>query len=245
MEICYIPGTKRKIYIDRESFHFGVDQILLTSFARMKKGENLIDIGTGGGILLLRAQALYHLNHCVGIEVQKSMADMAEKSLNLNHIPSEEIKILHGDIRELTGHFYDYDNIISNPPYRKAGSGLENSNENERISRIEIKMTLEDLFIFARRSLKYRGNLFIVHRPHRLSDLLDCASRYGFSLNRLQFSHNTAQTRAKIVLCHFVFGGKTELQIEPPIIIYDKNGVYTEEVKQLYGYFDTCADPDR
>ncbi|MDO5754851.1 MAG: methyltransferase [Tissierellia bacterium] len=231
MEIIDIPGTGQKIYRDDKGFNFGIDAILLSSFAKMKRGKNLIDIGTGSGILSLRCKAMYSLSRVVALEIQEDVAKRAEKSFRLN---GENIELIHGNMTDYMEEFRDFDYIISNPPYLKKDDTIYGISQEQRISRCEIHMNSLDLFRFSKKSLKNNGILYLIHRPHRLPELIVQGKEQGLILKRMKMVHSKLNQGAKMVLLEFVKNAKEHLTIESPLIIYD-NGHYTKEVLQYYG----------
>ena len=158
----FIPKTDLKIIADNEKFSFTIDSILLTDFAKMKKGTNLIDIGCGTGILMLRCNAMYNLSKCIGIEIQKDVADMLAETIAINNL--ENVDIINDDFKNVYIKNDSIDNIIVNPPYQKNGHGISNKNTNFHTSRYDNEMKLEDLFEFAKLKLKSNRSLFMINR---------------------------------------------------------------------------------
>lgn len=80
-------------------FCFGMDAVLLSAFARVKKNEKALDLGTGTGILPILLEAKYPGLHYTGLEIQEESADMARRSVSYNGL-EERIDIVTGDIKE-------------------------------------------------------------------------------------------------------------------------------------------------
>ncbi|MDO5689416.1 MAG: methyltransferase [Tissierellia bacterium] len=227
----FIPGTEYAIYQDDEKFSFGIDAILLSDFARLRKDSSLIDLCTGGGIVALRCHGIYGLSRVWGIEIQEDVAQLAQRSVRENGL-EEIITLLHGDLREKWD-LPQVDSITVNPPYFERGRGIINSTENDRISRYEVEMELEDIFLFARRHLRERGKLFIVHRPGRLPDLVAFGRQYGLEPKRMRFVESKENTQPILLLLECVRAGGKNFIVEPALTIY-RDGKYTREIEEIY-----------
>lgn len=228
----FIPKTDLKIIADDEKFSFTIDSILLTDFAKMKKNTNLIDIGCGTGILMLRCMALYDLSKCIGIEIQKDVADMLEETISINKL--QNAYVINDDFKNVEIKNDSIDNIIVNPPYQKNGHGISNKNTNFHTSRYDNEMKLEDLFEFAKLKLKSNRSLFMINRCERLVDLLSVARKYNMEAKRIRFVQSRIDDKPNFVMIQFVKNQKPFLNFEKNLIIYNDED-YTEEVMNIYG----------
>ena len=127
------------------------------------------------------------------------------------------------------------DVVISNPPYKKVGTGTVNDVDEKYIARHEVESTLEDVFKTASKLLKFKGKLYIVHKPERIADLITLGRKYNLEIKELQFLQPSVKKKPSIVLCEYVLGGGNECTVLPNIIEYDDNGNYTNTVYEIYG----------
>ena len=166
-----------------QGFCFGMDAVLLSDFAQVKNGGRVLDLGTGTGILPILMEAKTKAVHLTGLEIQPEMAEMAARSVKLNHL-EDKIEIVEGDIKEASAIFShdSFDTITSNPPYMIGQHGLKNPSETKAIARHEILCTFADITAAAKKLLKNKGKLFLVHRTFRLSEIL-CQDRKSTRLN--------------------------------------------------------------
>lgn len=226
-----------RILQDPDKFCFGIDAVLLSGFAAVKKGENVLDLGTGTGIIPILLEAKTQGRQFTGLEIQPDMADMAARSVCLNRL-EEKISIVNGDIKEASAIFggASFDVVTCSPPYMSNNHGLKNPGLPKAIARHEVLCTFEDIAREASGVLKFGGRFYMVHRPHRLLELLETMRRWKLEAKRMKFVHPFAGREANMVLIEAFKGGRPEMRIEPPVIVYKEQGVYSDEIYDIYGY---------
>ncbi|MCI8482636.1 MAG: tRNA1(Val) (adenine(37)-N6)-methyltransferase [Clostridia bacterium] len=226
-----------KIIQNKEGFCFGIDSILLANFAKdIKKGSKTIDLGTGTGILGILLCSKIEKLQMIGVEIQEEVFEMAKRSILMNCL-EEKFKIINTDIKQLENQLDigTFDAVVTNPPYKKTNTGLRNNNEKKLISRHEIKANLEDFIQVSSRLLKDQKNLYMVHRPERLADLMVYLRKYKLEPKKLQFVYPQYGKSPNLLLIKATKNAKPFLQIEPPLYIYKENGQYTDEILNIYG----------
>lgn len=226
-----------RIIQNEKHFCFGMDAVLLSSFATVKKGEEVIDLGTGNGIIPILLEAKTKGKHFTGLEIQEYSADMASRSVILNKL-SNKIDIVVGDIKEASKIFgpASFDVITCNPPYMIANHGLTNSDESKAIARHEILCTIEDIAKQSSKLLKQKGRFYMVHRPFRLIEIINELTRYKLEPKRIRMVYPYINKEPNMVLIECVKGGKSRLKVEPPLIVYKDKNEYTKEIFDIYGY---------
>lgn len=226
-----------KIIQKTDGFCFGMDAVLLSGFTFVKEGEQVLDLGTGTGIIPLLLSAKTRGKHFSALEIQEEIADMAARSVSLNHL-EEKIKIVKGDIKEASRIFgaASFDVVTTNPPYMNDSHGLKNPAEIKAVSRHEVLCTLEDVVREGVKVLKPGGRMYMVHRPHRLIEILETMTKYRLEPKRMKFVHPFWNKEANMVLIESVRGGGAFLKLEAPIVVYKEPGIYTEEIYDIYGY---------
>lgn len=220
-----------------EKFCFGMDAVLLSGFCRIGPEEQVLDIGTGTGIIPILLQAKGKGEHFTGIEIQEESADMARRSVAMNGL-EEKIDIVEGDIKEALNLFKlsSFDVITCNPPYMTGGTGIVNPADAKAIARHEVLCTFRDVAAQAEKLLKTGGSLFIVHRPNRLSELCVTLTEFHLEPKRMRLVYPYAEKEAEMVLIEAVRRGKRGMRMEKPLIIFDEDGNYTSEIKRDYGF---------
>ena len=221
----------------RSGFCFGMDAVLLSGFAQVKEGEVAVDLGTGTGIIPILLEAKTNGKHFTGLEIQEEVAEMAGRSVRLNQL-EDRVDIVRGDIKEASRLFgkASFDVVTSNPPYMNDNHGLKNPDLPKAIARHEVFCTLDDVCREASLLLKSGGRFYMVHRPHRLVEIITALKTYKLEPKRMKLVHPFADKEANMVLIEAVRGGKSMMKVEAPIIVYKEPGVYTQEIYDVYGY---------
>ena len=236
-QIVDLERNGYKIIQNRERFCFGMDAVLLTGFAKVGKGERALDLGTGTGIIPILLEAKTEGQDFEALEIQPESAEMARRSVKLNNL-QERIKIVDGDIKEASKIFgaASFNVVTTNPPYMTENHGVKNPDEPKAIARHEIKCNLEDVVRESAKLLKPKGRFYMVHRPRRLAEIISLMKEYRIEPKRIRMVHPFADKEANMVLIEGCRGGKSMVKVEKPLIVYKEQGVYTDEIYDIYGY---------
>ena len=232
--IDIVPGSDFKIIQNKNKFSYGTDAIFLSHFAKAR--GKTIDLGTGTGIIPLRLYARDKVEKIYGVEIQEEVAEMAKRSMELNKV-EDKIEILNMDLKELPKIFGKdtIDVITTNPPYMKPGGALVNSDENFAISRHEIACTLEDIISVSEYLLKPLGKFYMVHRPDRLVDIIYTLRKYRIEPKYIRFVQPRIDKKPNLILIEAIKSAKQDLKFYDPLIVYNKDKTYTDEIYQIYG----------
>jgi len=225
-----------KIIQNKDGFCFGIDSVLLADFAKnIKRGANVLDLGTGTGIISILLCGKTDLSNIIGVEIQKEVAEMANRSIKLNNLENK-FEVLNDNILNLKN-IYDnqsFDVIVTNPPYKKKNTGIINENNKKIISRHEITASLEDFIKVSSDLLKDKGELYMVHRPDRLVDILSLMRKNKIEPKILRMVYSNINKEPKLILVKAVKNAKPFLNIEKNLYIYDDNGNYTDDILEIY-----------
>ncbi|NLL72816.1 MAG: tRNA1(Val) (adenine(37)-N6)-methyltransferase [Clostridiales bacterium] len=226
-----------KIIQNKEQFCFGMDAVLLSSYAKVLAGEKVLDLGTGTGIIPILLEAKTDGSHYTGLEIQSKSVDMARRSLLLNK-QEDKIDIVEGDIKEASKVFgvASFDVVTSNPPYMTNKHGLINPDTAKAIARHEILCSLEDVIREGSKLLKQKGRFYMVHRPFRLVEIISTCSKYKLEAKRMRLVYPYIDKEPNMVLIECIKGGGSNLKVEAPLIVYKEPGNYTDEILEIYGY---------
>lgn len=225
-----------KIFQHPGRFCFGMDASLLSSFAKVKKGERVLDLGTGTGVLPILLEAKNEGAYYAGLEIQEESVCMARRSVRYNKL-SHKIEIISGDIKEASVLFgaSSFDVITVNPPYMINEHGIRNAEDALHIARHEALCTLDDVLRESAAILKPKGRFYMVHRPFRLPEILAKMIGCGIEPKRMRLVYPYVNKEPNMVLVEGSRGGRPRMRVEPPLIVYEESGRYTEEILRLYG----------
>lgn len=216
-------------------FCFGMDAVLLTAFSRIKEGDRCLDLGCGNGVIPILLAGKTKGKHFTGLEIQPDVAEMAQRSVRGNGL-EDKVKIQTGDLCDavsLLGAAV-FDVVTSNPPYMTGEHGLLSGSDHKAIARHELKCTLEDLIDNAVHLLRPGGHFFMVHRPFRLAEIIHCMVEHRLEPKRMRLVYPYVDKEPNMVLIEGVRGGNARITVEKPLIVYEREHVYTDEVRELY-----------
>lgn len=215
-------------------FCFGIDAVLLSNFAKVKRNAKVVDLGTGTGIIPILIAGKSSAKEIYGVEIQDEVAEMASRSVLLNNL-EDRMKIINEDLNNITNVLEKntFDVVTSNPPYMHA-NGVINESDKKAISRHEIKCDIEDVIRVAADLLKPNGKFFMVNRPLRLVDMMYYGRKYRLEPKFIRFVHSKAGKAPKLVLVEYVKCAKAEVKIMDPLYIYNDDNTYTEETLKIY-----------
>lgn len=225
-----------KIIQNPDMFCFGIDAVLLSSFAKIRKNDKVADLGCGNGIIPILLYGKYAPKEIIGVEIQTEVCEMAQRSINLNSL-EDTIKLYNGDIK----HCYkniginSFDVVVTNPPYKKMNTGLKNGINAKTIARHEVLITLEDIIFTASKLLKVGGSFYMIHRPERIKDIIIALNNEKITLKKIRFVHSKQNVKPTMVLIHAVKAGGEFLVVDKPLIIYNEDNSYTDEINSIYG----------
>ncbi|WP_243292592.1 tRNA1(Val) (adenine(37)-N6)-methyltransferase [Bacillus sp. FJAT-47783] len=234
----YLLAEDLRIIQSPSVFSFSIDAVLLSKFVYMpiQKG-NILDLCTGNGVipLLLSTRTKGKIT---GVEIQERLFKMAERSVEYNQL-SNQINIIHGDIKDMPKQlgFGKFDVVTCNPPYFKTPGQEEiNNNEHYAIARHEIYCTLEDVVRVSSQLVRAGGKVAFVHRPGRLLEIVELMRHYKIEPKRIRFVYPKLGKEANTLLIEGTKGGKQDLKVLPPLIVYNDKNEYTKEIYEiLYG----------
>lgn len=215
---------------DTDRFCFGIDAVILSSFAKAKPSDCVLDMGTGTGVIPILMSSKTKAHHLTGLEIQLESAKMASRSVQMNHL-DDRINIVEGDIKEASSIFGEasFNIVTCNPPYMVDNHGLQNPEEAKAIARHEILCTLEDVIREGSKVLKPSGKFYMVHRPFRVADIICLMRQYNVEVKRMKMVQPFEGKEPNMVLIEGQKNSKPRMIVEEPLIIYEKQGVFSKQ----------------
>lgn len=239
--IDQLYANERQIIQSAEVFSFSLDAVLLANFPRLPQRGKIVDLCAGNG-----AVGLFLSQHTkakiIQIELQARLADMAQRSIQLNQL-EEQMNVYTCDLKDSL-QVVEHDSVdlvVCNPPYFvDAPDHKKNPNPYLAIARHEITTTLDQVIKSSSQLLKTNGRLALVHRPERFLAILDTMKAHHIMPKRVQFVYPKTNKDANILLVEGIKGGKAEgFKVSPPLFTHDDTGAYSPEMHALlYGKQD-------
>ena len=225
------------IFQDTDYFKMSLDSLLLSQFVTINlRDKKILDIATGNApipmLLTFRTKA-----HIWGVELNKEVHLLGRISVSENKMKNQ-VTLIHDDAKNLVNSFESdfFDVITCNPPYFKTKNAeFENDNDVKAMARHERTLELEDVFRVSKYLLKNNGKLAIVHRTERLMEIIEVMKKYGFEMKKIRFVYPNKDKNSDLVLIECVLNGKPGLKMLPPLFVYKEKGIYSDEVKAMFG----------
>jgi tRNA1Val (adenine37-N6)-methyltransferase len=229
-------GGAIKVMQEKNGYRFSIDALLLGGFVWLRKGERVIDLGTGVGIIpLILGKRGNGALEIVGVEVQEKLAKLARRNVHINGF-NGLITIYHGDIKTLKNNFSasSFDVVVTNPPYYRVASGRINPHNQKAIARHEITCTIDDILGAASYLLRTGGRIFVIFPANRSITLFNCLRAVSLEPKKLRWVHSRRGEGAKFALVEAYKTRGEGVEVLPPLFIYSHQGTYSKELERLY-----------
>jgi len=230
-----LTGYRLRIIQPRHGYRFSVDPLLLADFAQVREGERVADLGTGCGIIPLLLARREPSAVITGVEFQDVMAGIAQRNVLANGLEGR-VDIITDDVTSLKTRFpvSTFDLVVSNPPYRRPGTGKVSPRHGRDGARHETTATLADFLAAAKYLVKESGRICLIYHTCRLAELMAQAGLQKLAILRLRMVHGNSAAPARMFLVELMKGRTGELQVEPPLMVRGEDGGYSEEKLRIY-----------
>jgi tRNA1Val (adenine37-N6)-methyltransferase len=228
-------GGRLKILQKKRGYRFSIDALLLAHFTEPGPDDRVVELGTGCGIVPLILIFRKKVKGITGVEIQPSLADLARRNAVLNRC-SSRFRVWEEDLRRLDQRAKrkSFDLVLTNPPYRRVGSGRVNPRTEKAVARHELQTTLEELLRSAHYLLRNKGRLAMIYPAPRVADLMRGLSKYRLEPKRVQFVHSHEGDEARLVLVEALKEGHAQVKILPPFFLYDSSRNYRPAARELF-----------
>lgn len=215
----------------RDKFCFGADAVLLANYAKLHRGDKVLDMCTGTGVIPVLLSSSKLAENITGMDIDADCIDMAQRSAERNGI-GDTVKFVCGDVRDIRGCYGGVCDVVTvNPPY---GDASREDAGAQGAARHELTCGLADVMAAAARVLVNRGRFYIVYKPQRLPELFAAMTGSGIEPKRMRF---VSANLGKAPWCVLVEGrkqGGAGLEVEPTLYLNDESGSYTAEARRIY-----------
>ena len=234
--VNYLLAHKNmKIIQRRDMFNFSLDTVLLANFCTINKDlSTIVDFGTNNAAIPLLLSRRTD-KKIIGVEIQEEAVELANKNVELNEL-SDQIEIIHKDIKEYVKDAKKVKLVVCNPPFFKVGE-KSNLNENKylQIARHEIMIDLEEIIKSAAMILDNKGRFAMVHRPDRMIEIINLMQKYDIEPKRIRFVYPKFGKESHIFLIEGMYKGNKGVKIEAPLYAHEDDGTYSKEVRLMFG----------
>ena len=221
---------------DDRMFCYGIDAVLLASFASRTAHRKVADLGTNNGVIPLIMSSLGGAESFCGVEMQERACSLAQRNAERNGL-AERIRIVHADVTSLSEIFRagSFDCVVTNPPYMAAGTGIINAEDALTAARHETTARLSDFIGQASYLLQDRGYFYMIHRPSRIVDIAVLCRQNALEPKYIQMISPHIGEKPNLMLIECRKNGGRELKFLDPLYVYEKEGIYSEEILKIYG----------
>lgn len=234
-EWCTIATGDWGLYQRKDGLRFTMDAVLLADFAQPKNPSQILDIGTGTGIIPFLLAAYHPSCQILGIDIQSQLVDVAHESRKRNGISLSQVDFQCHDARKKNKAFANaYDYVTCNPPFFPANHGAQNPDSELSLARHDLTLSIEELCAFAAYSLKQRGKFALIHRAEHLPKIMATAQSHKLAPARLRLIHPNAKKGAKLFLLECIYEGRQRLIVEPALMVYQADGSYHPDLIACY-----------
>jgi len=217
-------------------YRFSLDAVLLGNFIAPRPQEQIVDLGCGSGIVSLILAYRWPSCSITGIEIQPDLVKLARENVIMNRW-QERIAVMEGDLRRIENSLVAgrFDWVVSNPPYRKPGTGRQNINPEQLVARHEIMADVADVVKAAAWALKNKGRAAFIYPAVRGAVLIYELKKQGLEPKRMQVVYSFPGSPAALLLVEAIKGGGEELTILDPFYVYkEREGEYSPEMAACY-----------
>ena len=214
----YVP---LKIYQNKKYFKFSLDSILLAEYVKNpSNAKSILELCAGNCAISMILSTKTDAS-ITALEIQKDVYELGLKSIHYNKL-EDRITLINDDIKNTENYFpgNKYDIILCNPPYFKVDdNSLKNKNNVKAMARHEISIKLEEIINISSKMLDLNGELYLVHKPERLDDIIIYCDKYNINVKNITFISTKIEKEPKLVLVRCIKGSSRNLKISENLCI--------------------------
>jgi len=229
-----ILGGALTVVQPRDGYRFSVDAILLARFATARSRDRVLELGGGCGVISMVIAATARPRETIALEIQPRMARLAARNASDNGFPN--LRCMCADIRaaDIPGvKPASFDLVVCNPPFHARGAGRESPHRSRRQARGDAGASLAEFTTAARRYVRNGGRVATIFAAARSAELISTLRANRLEPKRMRFVHPRMELPASSVMIEARANGGIEVTIEPPLVLEERAGVYTEELRTL------------
>ncbi len=218
---------------DKCAMKVGTDGILLGAWASIADNSQILDIGTGTGLLALMMAQRSQLSNIDAVEIDDEAYTQAKA--NIEKSPwRDRINIFHAPIQDFASNCSkQYDLIISNPPFFEKAS--KSSQKSRNLARHSDSLSQTDILQIASQLLKPNGHLAVIYPPDLANNFLNKAEDFHLFGDRKADVRPTPKTTIKRILLELSSAlSSTQRQTQETILVVEESKhIYTQDYINL------------
>lgn len=212
---------------------FTTDAVLLASMVRANAKENILELGSGSGVISILLSKKTKAKKIIGIEIQERLYNMSLRSLAINNL-GNRVSFIKDDIKNAIKLFGNasQDVIVVNPPYEKYQ--LKRKPTERDIAKFEVLISLEEMITISANLLKNGGRFYVVIKASRLGDIFHNMKKSGIEPKRLVSVQARKDSPIEICLIEGKKQGGSGMIVDRPIVLQDEFGKMSQDVEEIY-----------
>jgi len=213
-----------EIQQSEDVFRVGTDGVLLGILADVENASEVLEIGTGTGLIsLMLAQRNFHASF-LGIDINAAAAWLTKA--NFEHSPfHSRLKNIHQDLKVFETE-KKFDLIVSNPPYFE-----ESGSDKDKIARQTIELNFKQLISTSVKFLSDHGVLSVIIPAEAGGIFVETASENHLFLNRKVNIKGIENSKTRRLVLEFSF--VKEVIEESDFIIEKSPRQYSDQYLEL------------
>lgn len=164
-------GGRVRLLQPARGYRVAVDAVLLAAAVDAGPSERVLDLGAGVAAVGLCLAARRPGCRVVGIELQATLAELAERNANLNGMADRVRTIVHDLARPLPADLGPFDHVVTNPPYLAAAVADLSPDRSKALATVESSADLARWLTVATAAAEPAGTLLLIHRSDRLEEI--------------------------------------------------------------------------
>jgi len=220
-----------KIIQNKNLYTFTSDSVILANFLKIKHNERAVEIGTGCGVISILATAKNNVKKITAFEIDKQMADLAKRNVELNNL-QEKIQIIEDNVQSCNKYIKkgEIGVVFSNPPYMKEIVDNEKLNKTREFARHDNLLKINDLCKSVNQMLRFGGRFYVVYSAERSGELIAELIKNNLQPKTIFFTEN-GKGRVVLVVIESVKGGNAGVKVLPNLVTNEQDGKFLEKLQ--------------
>jgi len=228
-----LMGGRVRLLQGQDGYRAAIDPVLLAASVPATEGQQVLELGAGGGAAALCLGMRVAGVRITGIELQADLVDLARKSADLNGL-GDRVTFMVADVlappRGLVAGSFDH--VMANPPYLSAKSGHPPPGAAKAMANVEGAAVLVDWIDCALAMVRDKGRVTFIHRADRIDEILAALHGKLGAVTTLPLWPKSGKA-AKRVIVQGRKGVASPSVIHPGMVLHGADGGYTKAAEMV------------